>query len=249
MSNHSLYTFAISLILFSCYSGNKTNAMSNVVDTKMDSAQNTYKKTKPIYLIESDSEKAKVIGVSEAPISKAQPESTMGNLITDAMLEKAQQINSKTAIAILNYNSIKLAYLSPGNITQGDIQEMLPFKNKMILLEIPGTVLQEFCDHIAKNKGWPISGISFAIKDDKAINILVNNKPINDHILYLTAVPNFLTYGGNHCEFLRPLIKKWTDIYIRDLLIEHITNLTKRGKKLHPQIEDRIIYNTKISEQ
>lgn len=245
MSKHSLYFFAINLVMFSCYSGSKTNAMLNIVDTKMDSAQNTYKKTKPIYLIESDSEKAKVIGVSEVPLSKAQPESTMGNLITDAMLDKARQINPKTAIAIINYKSIRITYLSPGYITLGDILEMIPFDNKMVLLEISGAVLQEFCDHIAKNKGWPISGISFAIKNSKAINILVNGKPINDHVLYLTAVPDFLTYGGNDCEFLRPLKKKWTNIFIRDLLIEQITNLTKLGKKVNPQLEQRITYDIK----
>ena len=243
MLRKSLYYFALNFILFFCFTESKINAMQHDFCNITDTLTKKYKKPIPIYLIETDSAKNTIIGIAAVPLSKSQPESTMGNFITDAMLAKAQQVYPKTVIAILNYNSIKKDYLSPGNITQGHILEMIPFNNKMILIEISGAVLQEFCNHIAKNKGWPISGISFVIKNNEATNIRVNSKPINDHILYLTAVPDYIAYGGNNCDFLESLKKIWTDIFIRDLLIEHIENLSKSGKELNSAIEQRIIYD------
>ena len=248
MFNKVLNYFALSFVLFFFFTGNKINAMQYDLSNLSDTINKKYKKATPLYFIETDSSKNKIIGIAEVPLSKSQPESTMGNFIADAMLARAQQVNSKTEIAILNYNSIKKNYLSPGNIAQGHILEMIPFNNKLVLLEISGSLLQEFCDHIAKNKGWPISGISFVIKNNKATNILVKGKPINKHILYRVAVPDYIAYGGNQCDFLTHLKKTRTDIFIRDLLIEHIEQLTKNGQQIHSEIEQRIIYDHESTE-
>lgn len=246
MKKLPLYYFTLILLMYSCYSGNTTYATEQAAYSAADSFNRNYKKPQPKYLLDTDSAKKIVIGIAEVPLSKSQPESTMGNFITDAMLLQAQQLNPKTAIAILNYNSIKKNYLSPGNIAQGHILEMLPFNNKLVLLEISGSLLQEFCNHIAKNKGWPISGISFVIKENKATHILVNGKPINDHLLYLIVIPDYLAYGGNNCDFLIPIKKLRTDIFIRDLLIDHIKHLTSNEQEINATLEQRIVYEKEI---
>ncbi len=112
------------------------------------------------------------IGYTSIPLSKAQPESTLGNFMADAIRYRAIQMNTSVQASIINYGGIRLSYLQPGAITRGQIFELMPFDSKLAIMEIPGKILQEFCDHMAQYGGWPISGMTYQIKNKKAINFI-----------------------------------------------------------------------------
>jgi 2',3'-cyclic-nucleotide 2'-phosphodiesterase (5'-nucleotidase family) len=52
-----------------------------------------------------------VIGTHDMPLTKAQPESTLGNFMTDAVLLAAQKIDPKVVAAVVNYGGIRLSYI------------------------------------------------------------------------------------------------------------------------------------------
>lgn len=183
-----------------------------------------------------------VIGYSAVPLSKAQPECTMGNFMTDAQLVIARKTEPGTQVSIMNYGGIRIPYVSPGAITKGKIYEMMPFDNKLTIVEVPGKVLHQLCDLIAAYGGWPVSGITFRIKDKKAENILVAGKPLNDQLIYLTAMSDYIANGGDNCDFLMPCKKSYLNIFVRDMLIEYVTGLQTKGEKLNAQLEKRISY-------
>ena len=95
---------------------------------------------------------------------------------------------------------------------------------------------------IAARKGWPVSGITFTIKEKKATDIMVDGKPLNDAIVYTVAISDYIARGGDNMEMLVPLKKRYTTFFIRDGLIEYITALEKEGKPLHPVLDKRISY-------
>ena len=122
----------------------------------------------------------------------------------------------------------------------------MPFDKLINIVEMPGRVLKQFCNHIARYKGWPIAGMSFVIDGKKAKDISVGGKPINDHIIYMVAVNDYLIKGGDNCYYLISLKKKNTNIFIRDAMIDYVINLEKNNQPLHPQIENRIVYATEL---
>lgn len=189
-----------------------------------------------------DTQMQVVLGHTDIPLTKAQPESTLGNFIADAQLMAARIIDPKVDASISNYGGIRLPYIDAGLLTRGKMFELMPFDNMLTILEIPGSTLKQFCDHIAQSRGWPVSGITFTIKDKHAINILVNGTPLNEHLYYKIATSDYVAKGGDNCDFLSDTKKRYTSIFIRDAMIAYLTRLEQAGKPLHPLIENRITY-------
>lgn len=189
-----------------------------------------------------DTQMQVIIGRTDIPLTKAQPESTLGNFVADATLAAAQKLDGKVVAAISNYGGIRLAYVAPGPITRGKLYELMPFDNMLTIVEIPGRTIKEFCDAMAMRKGWPVSGITFSIKDKKAVDIKLAGKDVVDALVYKIAVLDYVARGGDNCDFLQRLSKRNTTVIIRDAMIEYVAALEKEGKPLHPTLDKRISY-------
>ncbi|PZF72461.1 5'-nucleotidase C-terminal domain-containing protein [Taibaiella soli] len=208
-------------------------------DTRQDSA---FVKMLHPYKRGVDTQMQVLIGRTDIPLTKAQPESTLGNFMADATLEAGKKLDPKTVAAVMNYGGIRINYINPGPITKGKIYELMPFDNMLTIVEMPGTAIQAFCDKMAVYKGWPVSNISFAIKDKKAINITIDGQALNEHIVYKIAVNDYIARGGDNCDFMVPLKKRHTTIFLRDILIAYVERLNKENRPLHPELENRIRY-------
>jgi len=182
------------------------------------------------------------IGHTDVPLTKAQPECTLGNFMADAQMVAAKKIDEKVACSIMNYGGIRSPYIAPGVITKGKMYELMPFDNMLTIVEVPGDVLKQFCDHMAKYKGWPVSGLTFIIKGKSAIDVMINNAPLNDHLMYKVALSDYIAKGGDNCDFLIPLKKRYTSIFIRDAMIDYVAQLEQQNKQLHPVLEKRVQY-------
>jgi len=189
-----------------------------------------------------DTQMRVIIGRTDIPLTKAQPESTLGNFLADAMLVAGQRIDPEVVAAIGNYGGIRLPYIAPGPITRGKVYELMPFDNMLIIIEIPGAVLQQFCDAIAARKGWPLSGISFIIKDKKAVDIHIAGAALNPGLVYKIAVNDYNARGGDNCDFLQRLKKQTTTVFLRDAMMDYIAALELEGRPLHPVLQNRIGY-------
>jgi len=183
-----------------------------------------------------------VVGHCDVPLTKSQPESTMGNFVADAQLSAAQAIDQSVSCAVANYGGLRIPYLAPGAITRGKVYELMPFDNTITILEIPGRVVQQFCDHMAARKGWPVSGLTFVISGDKAMDIKINGQPLNEDLTYKMAVNDYMAEGGDNCDMLRPLRRRKTTVFVRDALLQYLAALDHAGIPLHPSLENRISY-------
>lgn len=194
------------------------------------------------YKMGVDTQMHVIVGSADIPLTKAQPECTLGNFMADAQLVAGRRLDPKVDASIMNYGGIRLPYISPGPLQRGTLYELMPFDNMLTIVEIPGDVLQRFCNYIAFLKGWPVAGMSFAIKDKKAENILINGQPLDNHRIYKVVISDYIACGGDNCDFLIPLRKRYTSIFIRDELIGYVEKLAQQGKPLHPQLENRVTY-------
>lgn len=182
-----------------------------------------------------------IIGTAAASLEKGFPNGSLGNFITDAMLDAAtKQYRRNVDGAFVNTGGIRLTQVNAGPITTGKIFELMPFDNLLILQEMKGSQLQVFLDHISVRGGWPVAGITFGIQNKKAVNVMVKGKPINMGATYTIANSDYIANGGDDCVMLKVLPQISNGFLIRDALIGYVKEQTAAGKKLQANIEERI---------
>lgn len=187
-----------------------------------------------------DSIMNRIVGFTIAPLTKAQPDCTMGYFVADAQLWAAQKKDKLVTISVINQNWLRTPYVSSGKLSLGSLFEIMPFENKLEVGELPGYLLDSLCQHIAQNGGWPVSGLSFTIKNKKAIDILVNGNPIHPQHIYRMATSDYLLNGGDNCNFLRSIKRKGHNVFLRDAMLFYLDQLPK--KTLDLKLENRIQY-------
>jgi len=184
-----------------------------------------------------------VVGVSDVILEKKRPECTMGNFMTDAMLEMARQkFGRRVDVAFVNYGGMRLTQVAAGELTRGKIFEMMPFENMLILQEIKGSVLQEFLDHLAAWDGWPVAGMTMQIKDKKAVNVLIAGKPLDPSAVYVVANSDYVANGGDGLTFLRNISQQNIGYLVRDSFFDYIKWLKAQGKNITAKIENRVTH-------
>lgn len=177
----------------------------------------------------------------ENDLTKQLPESSLGNLMADMLKIKTEEYTQqKVDVAIMNYGGIRTPSLSKGTLTVGNVYMLMPFDNYLVLQILTGQQLSDFCDSIARMKGWPVSGITFKIKGGKAIDITLNQQPLDLNKKYNVATNDYVANGGDGMAFLRTIPQIQTGKLFRDAIIEYWEEQTKAGKKITSIIENRV---------
>lgn len=182
-----------------------------------------------------------VIAQLAVDVDKRQPESTLGNLMADAMKVIGEKYYKTTIDAsFVNYGGIRIPSVKAGTITRGKVFEMMPFDNIIVLQKLKGTVLKEFLDHVAGRGGWPVSGITMQIKNKKAENIMIGGKALDLNAVYTIANSDYVANGGDDCAMLRTIPQLNNGFLFRDALIEYFTSFGKEGKPISMTIQNRV---------
>lgn len=178
-----------------------------------------------------------VIAVALDNMNKAQPESTLGNLLADATFEIAEKYSEQAIdVAIINYGGIRVPSINKGDVTLGNVYEIMPFDNYLVILKISGQTFQEVCNVIASKGGWPVSGVQFTINNGKANDVRIGGKSIEHTAFYTIAISDYLAEGGDNLAMLKEVSFINTNILLRDAFIEYF----KMKQNLNAQLENRI---------
>lgn len=183
-----------------------------------------------------------VIGSVDQDLYKSRPNSNLGNWFSDLLEDSAKEIfgESNVDFAIQNYGGIRLSSLPAGDITKGKIFELMPFDNTLVNVEMNPETLQMFLNRIADYGGWPISkSLSFTIQDSTAVDVLINNKPIEDRNYYV-AMPDYVANGGDQCYFLSDSRKEDSEKFIRKIVIDYLIKLQDQNISANVDSSERI---------
>lgn len=183
-----------------------------------------------------------IIIENKAPLSKTQPESTLGNWIADAVKNKVSGTGKKADVCLFSYGAIGKDYIGPGPIRRKDFYELIPFENKMLLVSMSGAVLQQLCDSIARINGLPVSGLSFTIDSGRAANIRIGPGVLNEHRVYTVLLNDYLL--NRYSALLGKLRSgnRNTGLSLRNLLMEECLEQQRKGVPVHSVLEKRITY-------
>lgn len=196
------------------------------------------------YKTEMSSEMDVVIAQLSVDLYKKRPNSNLGNWFADLLYEEANQMFFKEVdAAFQNYGGLRIPSISAGDVTRGKIYELMPFDNTLVVMELEGHLFKKFMDRIANSGGWPISHtVSFHIGEEGAENIKVKDQPFSLDSTYRIAIPDYVARGGDRNDFLKQIELEDSGVYIRDVILAHLEELTAQNKIIVPDTTLRISY-------
>jgi 2',3'-cyclic-nucleotide 2'-phosphodiesterase (5'-nucleotidase family) len=194
------------------------------------------------YKVQVDEKMNEVLANITVGLTKKKPESTLGNWYSDAMMATAKQKGYDADFAISNYGGLRIPEITAGPLTRGELYELCPFDNLMVIVEVPAYALDSLLQQIAVTEGWPVSGeLRMIIRDKKMLECTIHGKPIMASSVYQIVMPDYVANGGDGMSVLIPLPRIQTGMLVRDVLIDYAKETAKAGLDITASIEGRII--------
>ncbi|RRB04905.1 5'-nucleotidase C-terminal domain-containing protein [Larkinella rosea] len=187
-----------------------------------------------------------VLVESAVPLERSKPECALNNLLTDAMLQYAQQKLGVTAdCSHLNYGGIRTG-LPKGPIRIGSIYEVMPFDNQMVMLTLKGSMLRQFFEFFVKSEAdeqsLVVGGVRVVIKDKILTSIaFTNGKTFDPSQTYTVLMSDYIANRGGGTAFLKDAVaRKDFNLNLRDVFIDYFRQLGKSGQPINPTTDGRI---------
>ncbi|HEV7255038.1 MAG TPA: 5'-nucleotidase C-terminal domain-containing protein [Mesorhizobium sp.] len=178
-------------------------------------------------------------------------ECEMGNLITDAMIDRTK--DQGVTIAIQNGGGIR-ASIDGGPVTMGEVLTVLPFQNTLATFQLSGAdlvaSLEAGVSAIEEGKGkFPqVGGLRYALDPSKPPNagrvsnveVMENGayQPIDPDKLYTVATNNFVRGGGDDYEIFETKAQNAYDF--GPSLEQVVADYLAANAPYQPKIEGRI---------
>jgi len=186
-----------------------------------------------------------VLAQSSQAMSKGLPESLLGNFVADLCFERVKreykpQDGHSVDFAFFNNGGLRKS-LPAGNITKGDIYELMPFENELVILTLDAEVLKKLLNFIASKGGEPVSALRFVIKDKTAVDINIGGIALDPNKIYKVVTSDYLANGGDNYSFLSSAInRESTSIKIRDAIIQDLYIAGKTEEIVNVKLDGRI---------
>ncbi|WP_066315260.1 5'-nucleotidase C-terminal domain-containing protein [Bacillus sp. FJAT-29814] len=186
-------------------------------------------------------------------------ETILGNLITDAMLEKAKSFTGKNVIMALQNGGGIRAAIDAGPITVGEVITVLPFNNTLATMDVTGAELKQAFEvsvglYPAENGGFlHVAGGKVEFdptkpKGKRVVSVLYKNEsgqyvPLQDDVKYTVATNAFTAKGGDGYDVFKTAYEEGrvTDLGLSDWenLRDHLVSIGSKG--IPTSTEGRIV--------
>ncbi|HJV90844.1 MAG TPA: 5'-nucleotidase C-terminal domain-containing protein [Holophagaceae bacterium] len=181
-------------------------------------------------------------------------ENLLGYWICDALRERASAVSGNpVAFAIANRGGIR-ANLKPGKLRVGDIFEVMPFENEVILIDLTGAELvQVVKEGLQSRQGEPISGVKATLEGTPEQAVLTvtwaDGRPIDPKATVRVATSDYLYGSGDSMPTLRKGRNPFTTgLTIRQVLLDACKNLDERHQPLLPPPTGRYVFPASIQD-
>lgn len=188
----------------------------------------------------------KVIGISSVAMEKGKPESLLGNFVSDVCKAKIDSIlvgqgQPSSDFFIFNIGGLRGA-LPQGNITLGNVYQVMPFDNELVWVDLPYDSLLSVIRYIREKGGAPVSGISMRLGGGGLETVtLLNGKPLIPSNSFRVGTNDFLARGGDGMNMLNIESNiHSTGVKVRDALISHIILMDQSKNPIESVSDGRI---------
>ena len=180
-----------------------------------------------------------VIAATDSSAVKALPESSLGNLVCDLLLQYGNENGYVADCCFLNSGGLRVE-LPKGEVTRSMLYELMPFENTIVVVRLKGDQLLMILNQIAARGGGPVSGINMGIKGGEAFQPVINNKPLDNNKIYSVLSSDYLVAGGDKYIIPQPLETIQTSVLLRDALISKFQDFNKINTLIKPRTDGRL---------
>ena len=181
-----------------------------------------------------------VLGVAPVALSKEPGENLIVNFVADLQrTAAAQALHQPIALSVMTNGGMR-SPLPAGPITLGNVFELMPFENELVVVDAPGPVVQQLFNYAAPVR-MAVSGATYTVDADKhPQHILIGGQPFDPAKTYPIAISDYLAGGGDNMGFLKTVVPRHTGLLLRSAIADHIRALTKGGQPVTAKIEGRV---------
>ncbi|MDE6206244.1 MAG: bifunctional metallophosphatase/5'-nucleotidase [Muribaculaceae bacterium] len=167
------------------------------------------------------------------------------NFFSDYILARGKELAPDVDFAITNVGGIRTA-LPAGRVSKGHIINMLPFRNYITVIDVPGEYLEDALDVMASRGGDGVSGnVKATFKwdgkgDGEVESFIINGKEFDDDRTYRIATIDYLANGGDYMTGLtHGTVVARSTVPLYDDLIEYLTTGPGANKPISASPESR----------
>jgi 2',3'-cyclic-nucleotide 2'-phosphodiesterase (5'-nucleotidase family) len=184
----------------------------------------------------------RIVGTTARALDNPRAECGLGNMIADGLLEYGRSQNWKSDVAFYNMAGVR-APLPAGEITYGQLYQVLPFTNVVMSLDMTGKQLRAVFEAASGSAGrLHVGGASFAYHFEnpagqRLLSATVGGQPLADTRLYRVVTIDYLFGGGDgHTEF-----KDAANPIYGDIEVDAVAAYMTAHSPLDPKVEGRIV--------
>ncbi len=219
------------------YDAKRIEVDSQIVDDMaVDSIINIYKG-------KVQQETSRIIGYTNKVLTKGKPESLLTNFITDLMLERGRLIAQENGQPLPNFaysnNGGYRTVLPEGAITIGDIFQVMPFENKLVIIGLNAAQTELFFRNIADMGGEGVAGVKLQIKNKDVYRLRIDGEAYdkNHEGLYYMLTTDYLANGGGGDVLKEAPFRYDSDVLLRDAIVEYIEAVHAQGEKIDARLD------------
>jgi 2',3'-cyclic-nucleotide 2'-phosphodiesterase (5'-nucleotidase family) len=196
------------------------------------------------YKLQLEEHMNEVLGFVEVDMRPHKPESLLSNWSADVYLQTASRwLEMPVDLAIVNLGGLRAPLLA-GPVTTGNVFELMPFENELVVLWLKGSDLEALLQYFATIGGQGVAGIKMRIRDGIAVDIQVAGRALDPNREYTIATNDYLAEGNDYMSQLTLHTKRVnTGLLIRSIFIETIRREHAAGRPIKSSIEGRIVKN------
>ncbi len=184
----------------------------------------------------------RIVGKTVQPLDNPRAECGLGNLIADALLDYGRRQGWKSDVAFYNMAGVR-APLPAGDISYGQLYEVLPFTNTVVTVDLTGALLRDTLEATASSAGrLHLAGATYAYKlsnpaGQRFVSATVGGTPLDlARVYHVVTIDYLLTGGDNHQTFA-----KGTNTAYGDIEVDVVASYMAAHSPLNPQVEGRIV--------
>ena len=187
-----------------------------------------------------------VLVENEEPLTRGIPESTLGNLIADLLLQRAlieMPDSIRPMVCLVNIGGLRVD-LPAGPITVGKVFELMPFENEIDIIKLSPDKIEEMLEYLKEVGGQPVAGMEVSPANSNNISAAIrldDGEELNadDYIYVVTS--DYLAEGGDKMSFfMNPEERIRTGIKIRDAIIDDFRIKGLSGNTLTSKLDGRV---------
>jgi 2',3'-cyclic-nucleotide 2'-phosphodiesterase (5'-nucleotidase family) len=182
---------------------------------------------------------SEIIGTSEAILTKDTLESSLGNFVSDALLTHLKAKNEAIDAFITNTGGLR-SVMPKGPVSKGDIFELLPFENELVILTLTGRQMKELFKIMAEKKNICEAGMQLVLSRKGELQSgTIGGKAFEESVSYKILTSDYLANGGDNMSFLVGSPRKLLNIKLRDAMIEYL--VANKEKTIKGNKDGRVV--------